>query len=127
LQGCYRHCVGCHNPETWDFQGGRSVNIYDLVQSIIAASKIRRVTISGGEPLVQKEALTTLVALLKQQHFDIALYTGGSEADVPVDILAHIDFLKTGEYQQDLRITTTAYIGSTNQCFRKLQNYKGVV
>ncbi len=37
-QGCEQHCPGCHNPETWDFNGG-----YEFTQatmdSIIAALK----------------------------------------------------------------------------------------
>jgi anaerobic ribonucleoside-triphosphate reductase activating protein len=126
FQGCNRYCVGCQNPQTWDFKGGQSVSIPDLVKTIITGSRTQRVTISGGEPLEQKEALTTLVILLKEQNFDIALYTGYLEVDVPVDILMHIDFLKTGEYRQDLRTSTTAYVGSTNQIFRKLQPIKGV-
>lgn len=23
VQGCPNHCEGCHNPETWDFDGGK--------------------------------------------------------------------------------------------------------
>lgn len=31
MQGCPFHCKGCHNPETWDFGGGKDIDIDDLI------------------------------------------------------------------------------------------------
>ena len=31
MQGCPHHCIGCHNPETHDFQGGYLENINNII------------------------------------------------------------------------------------------------
>ena len=62
LQGCSLRCRFCHNPDTWDFEGGEIMEPAQLIQ------KIRRfkpyfketggVTFSGGEPLMQPDFLS---------------------------------------------------------------------
>ena len=120
LQGCTRHCANCHNPETWPLKGGRSVRPEDLAAEIIQHSFTNRVTISGGEPLLQGDELVKLLALLKQAGFELALYTSWDQGSVPADVMKLIDYLKTGEYVDELRSTVTPYVGSTNQLFVKV-------
>lgn len=51
LQGCKKRCEGCHNPQTWEIKAGKIIAISELFEAICANSKMKRITISGGEPL----------------------------------------------------------------------------
>ena len=81
---------------------------------------MRRITISGGEPLLQMEGLLELVSSLRQKGYDIAVYTGNDLADVPQALLENINYIKVGDYQQEHRTSVKPYVGSTNQEFIKL-------
>jgi len=121
LQGCDRNCSGCHNPQTWDIHKGKIIDVSDLVEMIVTNSVMKRITISGGEPLYQLSALRKLLLLLNQYEFDIALYTSYSRDDVPEDIVRILNYLKTGKYLSQRRTTTLSYIGSDNQIFENLK------
>lgn len=121
LQGCLQHCPGCHNPSTWDTEGGFEMEEADLVRDLLQRSPTKRVTISGGEPLLQARAVKVLVALLEREGFDIALYTSFQRQDVPSDILRRLNHLKTGPYIAALRTTVIPYVGSENQLFETLK------
>ena len=66
LQGCARHCKGCQNESTWDKALGIKVEVGDLARKLREKCFNKKLTISGGEPLLQKEAL---VALLEKLTF----------------------------------------------------------
>lgn len=122
LQGCNRHCPGCHNKATWALNGGNTITVDEVVERIIA-SHIDRVTISGGEPLLQVNGVVSLVRQLKAKGIDdIALYTGFQEKDVPQAILECIrgSWLKTGEFRIGEKTTTKPFVGSLNQVFRRV-------
>lgn len=116
VQGCLRHCLNCHNPETWDLSAGTEYNVLDLIQVILQNTPTRRITISGGEPLLQAESVLYLIDKLNANNFDIALYTGMDYEEVPQAIISNINYIKTGAYIDSLK-TTTEYYGSKNQCF----------
>ena len=59
-QGCPHHCQGCHNPETWEFDGGTWWMTDDLVKVIEENPLAKGVTFSGGEPFSQAEAFAEL-------------------------------------------------------------------
>lgn len=53
-QGCPFRCDHCHNPQTWDFNGGKEFTqdtITEIIQAIKANGIIRNFCILGGEPL----------------------------------------------------------------------------
>lgn len=119
FQGCDLRCKGCQNPSTWEMEKGTEVTTEELASLLRREVTNKKITFSGGEPLMQTEALLELVKMLSD--FDIAVYTGHDFSDVPEELLSHIKYIKTGRYEEGLRTTTTPYIGSSNQKFRRLR------
>ena len=122
FQGCDRHCPGCHNSGTWNTKGGHQMSVGELVSVIDENTPLRRVTISGGEPLLQYDGLISLVKVLHEKDYDIAVYTGNSMEDVAPELLQYIDYIKVGDFQIDKKTSVKPYVGSTNQSFIKLHN-----
>ena len=120
-QGCDIHCPGCQNPSSWDPKGGTERDVRELAQQIIASSDNGKITITGGEPLLQKEAVAELIEILSEAGMDIALYTGHPKEDVPQSILAHIKYLKHGPYKKEFHTSATPFVGSTNQTFERIK------
>ena len=119
FQGCDLRCEGCHNKSTWDPHGGTETDVHELATLLRREVRNKKVTISGGEPLLQTEALLALVKLL--DGFDIAVYTGHEEAEVPSELLLYVSYIKTGPYKRALRTTTKPFVGSSNQTFRRVK------
>jgi pyruvate formate lyase activating enzyme len=82
LQGCQFRCNYCHNRDTWDAEGGRLYAVTDLLSEItpylpfINASG-GGVTVSGGEPLLQREFVRVLFKVLRLQGIHTCLDTNG--------------------------------------------------
>ena len=96
------------------------MTVSDLVATIDKHTPLKKITISGGEPLLQIEGLLELVKSLRKLGYDIAVYTGNCLSDVPRKLLELIDYIKVGDYQQEHRTSVKAFVGSTNQEFIKL-------
>lgn len=119
LQGCDIKCPSCQNKSTWDINNGFEVEIDDLVNELKSKMNNNKLTITGGEPLYQKEALIELIS--KLEGFDIALYTGHEEKDVPEIIKSKIKYLKCGPFIERLKTTIKPYVGSENQTFKEVK------
>jgi anaerobic ribonucleoside-triphosphate reductase activating protein len=123
VQGCEQRCEGCHNPSTWDKDKGKIVDVEEIADQLNKNCINKKITISGGEPLLQREAVVELVRLLPD--FNIVLYTGLSIEAVPRELLAKVDYLKVGRFHIEERTTVDPYIGSRNQRFIDLRrNYQ---
>ena len=119
FQGCDLHCKGCQNPSTWEMKNGTEMTTDELVMILQKEVINKKVTFSGGEPLMQVEALIDVVKKLKD--FDIAVYTGHEYEDVPQELLDNITYIKTGSFKEELKSTVKPYVGSTNQEFRRVK------
>lgn len=116
--GCDKYCPGCiyHAKEPDSFE---SIEISELIDEICSYKNIEGITISGGEPFLQRKGLLELVKALSNKSFGIILYTGRSYSDlmtesISAQILQHVDLLIDGEYIQELD-TGMGLVGSMNQ------------
>jgi len=113
-QGCAHHCVGCQNPETWDFNGGEEITPEELAEDIKRHKHIDGVTLSGGDPFYQQEECVSLLKLLPE-HLDIWIYTGFKYEDIKDTQLARMaDYIVDGKFERDKKVTEKMY-GSSNQ------------
>ena len=133
-QGCPHHCPGCHNPETWDFNGGYDVpdDLRGKIVKAISANGItRNFSILGGEPLC-KENLDFVLNIISAvrtayPHIKIYIWTGYTLEELVeagdkriINILSQANYLIDGRYDQNLRDTTLPLRGSSNQEIIKL-------
>lgn len=119
LQGCDIHCKHCQNQDTWDITKGHVVEVYELADLIKAAAFNKEITISGGEPLMQRQALSELLSLLR--GYDVCLYTGHDISEIPQDILDNVHYVKYGAYKEELKTTVIPFVGSSNQVFTEIK------
>jgi pyruvate formate lyase activating enzyme len=83
MQGCLLRCQYCHNPDTWDLNGGSlftAPQVMEKIKRYIPYLKATGggVTVTGGEPLLQIEFLSLLFMLCKKSGLHTAIDTSGS-------------------------------------------------
>jgi 7-carboxy-7-deazaguanine synthase len=81
LTGCPLRCVYCDTA--YAFSGGELCSTGDIVRRVVAYSP-RYVTVTGGEPLAQKNCLPLLTALC-DMGYEVSLETGGAITVAGVD------------------------------------------
>ena len=127
-QGCPHRCEGCHNPETWDFEGGEEVThdtILEVIEAITANGLHRNLCIMGGEPLCpENQFLTNLIINSVKEKLPgtkIYLWTGYCLEDLDMtnnrikSILEQVDCLIDGPYDKTKRDVSLFMRGSSNQ------------
>lgn len=117
--GCNHHCPGCHNPQSWDFEGGEAMSVLRIKEIIDDCDF--NVTFSGGDPLMQPvDEMVELARLLKADGRTIWCYTGYSYEYVASrpeykELLACINVLVDGPFVESLRDISLRFRGSSNQ------------
>lgn len=143
VSGCSRHCPGCFNSETWDYDHG---SIFDksTVKYILDTLKpdyIAGLSVLGGEPLDDKNRgeVLNLIRAVKQAYpqKDIWMWTGYIFDELELydetiwNILSNIDVLVDGPYEESNYDILARFRGSTNQRIidipKTLENKKVVI
>ena len=128
VQGCSIGCVGCASVDTWDPSSGESLDTRDLaalLADLITCNGLTGLTITGGEPTEQAEAVADLVVrvrsrLLDQadhEPIDVLLFTGRTAAAASRSagrLWNAVDAAVCGPYRQDLP-SNHPWVASSNQ------------
>jgi len=124
VQGCPHHCAGCHNPQTWDFNGGNvfTFETMDRLMDIASSDNIVRLTISGGEPFENVTLCEVVASNFKEKYPNktIWVYSGYTYEQLTNHYDAHFlldlcDVLVDGPYIKEKRDLSLAFRGSSNQ------------
>ena len=122
VSGCSHCCKECHNPITWDPNGGLEFD-EEAKQEIFAElekSYVNGITFSGGDPLHINNALDVaeLAKEIREKYPQktIWLYTGGLWEDVKnMRVIPYLDVLVDGEFMVDKKDVNLHWVGSSNQ------------
>jgi anaerobic ribonucleoside-triphosphate reductase activating protein len=128
-QGCFHNCPECHNPQTHDPNGGKTIEINELFQNIIENPLLKGVTFSGGEPFLQPEPLVKLAKMIKNAGLDVTTYTGYTYEQLiknnrpeQLELLEVTDMLVDGPFIKTQKDLTLMFRGSRNQRILMLEN-----
>lgn len=124
VSGCRRHCKGCFNSETWDFNFGTPFTD-DTMQEILDAldhDYIGGFSLLGGEPFEPEnrgEVLRILTAVHEKfPDKTIWCYTGNRYENMVKEareIVELLDVLVDGEFIEERKNLRLKFRGSENQ------------
>ena len=124
--GCSKHCYKCANPELWQKNPNKDIDVLRLLEIIREAVDnqiIDGVTLTGGDPLEQITELNELLPHLGKITGDVLVYTGytveEAKAAIPESeweaVRKHTSVLIDGAYIDDLNDNKCVLRGSSNQ------------
>ena len=117
--GCQNHCPGCHNPQSWDENGGEPIKIDELFKHIVDADM--NVTFTGGDPMLHPEGFIELAQMIKNYtNKNIWCYTGYNFEDLlqhPIHrkLVELCDVIVDGRFVESERDLSLHFRGSRNQ------------
>ena len=128
-QGCPHHCPGCHNPDTWAFEGGKQFTtetLNEIIAGLTAQDIQRDLCIMGGEPLCEDNAFLTHMVIQevrkKVPGVKVYIWSGYVYEDLLRSTNPHVrgtlelaDVLIDGPYIAAERDLTLNMRGSRNQ------------
>lgn len=123
-QGCPHNCLGCHNPETHDFEGGALVDLEEVYEIIDSLEGQDGITFSGGDPFMQPKECAEIALYAKSKGLNIWAYSGYTFEHLLIladrkpeimDFLNQIDVLIDGKFELSKKSYNCIFRGSSNQ------------
>lgn len=123
-QGCSHNCPFCQNPSTHDFDGGKEILIEEIKEEIKNLKNQDGITLSGGDPLFQIDAVTEIAKYAQSVGLDVWCYTGFTYEEILkmseknhkyLEFLNYVDVLVDGKFEIDKKSLNVLFRGSTNQ------------
>ena len=122
VAGCSHCCKECHNPITWDPNGGLEFDEAAKQEIFCELEKdyIHGITFSGGDPLHINNAfdVADLAKEIREKfpNKSIWLYTGGMWEEVKnMRVIPYLDVLIDGEFEVKKKDVNLHWVGSSNQ------------
>lgn len=121
-QGCPHHCLGCHNPQTHDPEGGSWGNTEDIAAAMAENPLLDGITLSGGEPFLQPAPCLALAEEAHRLGLNVWTYTGYTWEELLTEnnaerlaLLRETDVLIDGPFLLAERSLDLHFKGSRNQ------------
>jgi anaerobic ribonucleoside-triphosphate reductase activating protein len=123
-QGCRYRCVGCHNPDTWNYNGGTEKTVDDIITEMLSNPLTDGLTISGGEPFDQAADCAGIAAAARDKGLNVWVFTGMTFEEILKEakpesskqtLLTLTDVLVDGRYIASERTLSLKWRGSKNQ------------
>ena len=117
--GCENRCPGCHNPQSWNEDGGEAISVDELYHRVVEADM--NVTFTGGDPMYHPEGFIALASLIKcNTNKTIWCYTGYRFEELLSHPLRRLlvelcDVIVDGRYIEAERDLSLHFRGSRNQ------------
>ena len=126
VAGCLFKCEGCYNEAAWSFRYGQpySRELEDRMVADLAHPSIQGLSLLGGEPFLNTQVALAAVRRLRAEfgrERDVWCWTGYrfeallEDSDDKRALLAEIDVLIDGTYEEAQRDLSLAFRGSRNQ------------
>ena len=124
VQGCKMHCDGCHNPETWDVDGGSEVPVDEIITQMLGNPLTDGLTLSGGEPFLQVSDCVGIADAARKNGLNVWIYTGftfeelltRAQSEPAVrELMELADILVDGSFSLAERSLSLKWRGSRNQ------------
>jgi len=118
VQGCTLACKGCWNTQMWPKKGGENHSVVELHNLLMNVEGNEGITLLGGEPLQQSEAVLELIKLQKAAGRTVMLYSGYEPEELDLvqqECVDNSDIVILGRYKEELRNTKLRWRGSENQ------------